>query len=154
MAIEILDALIARLSTITTVNGYTTDIGLNIQYWQEIPLDYESGGIAIFDQPPDNAQTVIQVGQKHEYVLPVEIQANSFEVSGLSMAQLSCRLIDDLIRCIGTDPTLGGICYYAVLRSTSKSIDVAGKRAVTVSLNVDLKYRRPLYQVTLDPIRV
>jgi hypothetical protein len=150
----ILKALIEQLSTITIANGYTADIGQKILYWQEIPLDYDGpGAIAIFDQPGDNAQTISQVNQKHEYTLPIEIQALSFEVEGLSMVELSCRLIDDIIRCVAQNKTLGGLCFTPVLRSTSKNIDAAGKLAVQVTVSFDYKFRRELYQVTLDPAR-
>lgn len=100
---QIVSAVETRLKTIKVVNGYETDIGLNINVWQT--TDFQESELPAIDVR-DPSEEVDVRGGNHICNLTIEIEA---KVSGTTSAAAMRDIIADTIKAIGTDPTFGGL---------------------------------------------
>ena len=91
----LIDNIKTQLQTITTGNGYETNLGSNVFEWRETPLQQsELPGIVIRD--PSNQQT--KTFGKHESVLKLEI-----EIYTQGLPVVTRKAIADVIKCIGVE---------------------------------------------------
>ena len=101
---DIVDAFKTLLQTITVVNGYETNLGNNVYEWRPTALEEnELPGLVFRDKP---GKTDIAIG-KHQHNLDVEIE---IKVSGSTVSATMRKCIADVIKCIGTQNTIGGTC--------------------------------------------
>lgn len=139
--LALLNAIASRLATITTANGYLTNIGLKSSYWQDWEFEYGEVGAVTFK---DLEEEVAEINQYHEFLLHLEIEAVAY---GENLITIGCYLQTDLSRVIGIDPTFGQLAIKTELKATSKQILTEGKRAISLILNLDITYRESLWQV-------
>lgn len=146
--LDLLNAIASRLATITTANGYETDIGLRSSYWQDWDFEYGEVGAITFR---DLEEEVTEVNQFQEFLLHLEIEAVAYTSAGsVSEVELGCNLQFDLIRAIGVDPTWGKLAIKTELKETAKQIQTEGKRAMNLTLSFDITYRDPKW-LRLNP---
>ena len=91
----LVDNINTQLQTITTGNGYETNLGSNVFEWRETPLQQsELPGIIFRD--PSNQQS--KTFGKHESTLRLEI-----EVYTQGLPAIMRKAIADVIKCIGVE---------------------------------------------------
>lgn len=137
---DILNAIAQRLAIITTSNGYQTNIGLKSSYWQDTDFEYGETGAVTFR---DLEEEVKEVNQVQEFLLHLEIEAVAYSENLLAVG---CHLQSDLIKAIGVDPTWGGSAIKTELKGTEKQIATEGKRAIALTLKLDIQYRESRWQ--------
>lgn len=128
-----------RMGQIAIANGYATEIGLNTFYWHDLPLEYGQAGLVYRDVEEEHAQ----IGCAHDNTLHVEVEGLLFTndpgVGGN-------KILADIIRAIGVDPTWGGEAYDSRLNKNSTVVETDGRSAVRVLVEFDILYRIPLWQ--------
>jgi len=93
---QIVAAVITQLETITTVNGYNTDVGNSVYEWREYPVDEsETPCLIVADT---ECETVDEGGDIHDHRLTIEI---GIEVSGSSSAGDMRNVLADLNKAVG-----------------------------------------------------
>jgi hypothetical protein len=104
---SIVDALQARLQTITTDNGYSTTIA-NVDVWKTVAYEQHNlPSIEIRDVDAVLSQEGISSG-RIDHQLPFEL-AVSFV--GDESPESARDIIADILRAIGTDETFGELAY-------------------------------------------
>jgi hypothetical protein len=133
---NILSDLLTQLATITTDNGYSTDIGDNASYWDVYPDDYSGpASVTVCDRDEDSEK----VNRYYNQTLHVEITAIAYTTGANKLAD-SCNLLADLMKATVQTRWTN---YANIVRpvSNSKEIEGKGKQAVCVTLNIDIEYR-------------
>lgn len=100
----IIDAILTKLRTITTTNGYETNVGNNIFEWRANPLEEsEMPGIVLRDTFPEEIMTV----GAHEHTLLIELFIFTAGADAVAQAR---KIIADLNKAMGSiDRTWGGL---------------------------------------------
>ena len=134
---EIVDAIKARLATIRTGNGYGTDLGLHVFEWKVTAFgDGELPGVAF----RDTEQTVVELtGGYRNVSLTVEFILGA--ASGAATASIVRQAIADLVRCVDTDPTWGGLAWDTAIQSDEMFMDHDGKLTGLAKVTVAVKYQ-------------
>jgi hypothetical protein len=128
-----------RMKSIAITNDYLTDIGINTFYWHDPPLEYDEPALVYRDVGEEHGQ----IGRTHDNQLHVEVEGLLFTDSpGVN----GNRVLADIIRAIGKDPTWGGLAYDSRLNKNSTVTETDGKTAVRVLVEFDILYRVPLWQ--------
>ncbi len=135
--LEILTKIGERLAGITIANGYSTDLGEVVTYFEDIDSEYNKEGFNYRDV--DNEFFALK-NNYHEAVMPVEIDAILF---GENVLELGCRATSDILRAIAIDPTWAGCAIDTVLKERFKSIETKGRKAIKVGVTIDIVYRFP-----------
>jgi len=133
---NILSDLLTQLETITTDNGYSTDIGANASYWDVYPDDYAGPPTVTFCDRDEDSE---KVNRYYNQTLHVEITAIAYTTGANKLAD-SCNLLADLLRATVQTRWTN---YANIVRpvSNSKEIEGKGKQAIKVILNIDIEYR-------------
>lgn len=137
---DIMSAIGDRLNKIAIANGYFTDLGTDIFYWQAEDAEYDAFCLIYRDVGEEHTQ----IGNTRENQLHVEVEAVLFtDNSGAD----GNKAIADIIKAIGIDPTWNKLCFNTQLVKNEMVVDTAGKTAVRVIVYADLFYRVPLWAV-------
>jgi hypothetical protein len=132
---QIITAVDTRLKTITTVNGYNTNLGNNIFEWRDAPLQESELPGAVYR---DLQQTTVMAVGYHEHALALEIL---ILLSGTEAATTIRKLIADVIKCVGTDRTWGTLAEDTLPVSDEEiAIEHAGKKIGGISLKFIIQY--------------
>jgi hypothetical protein len=119
-------------------NGYNTDLGLNVLYWQDWLTEYKSDALVYRDMDEET----IEKGLEHENNLLVEIEARKFSDSpGID----GNKCLQDVIRAIGADITLGGLAIKVSLTGNEKDVETEGKTVVRTLVKFNVLYRNPRF---------
>jgi hypothetical protein len=105
---QIVDALVGRLKTITTANGYASDIGGNVYSWFPENLSTEVLPLLMVN---DLGDTLTDSGQDQiEHSLRIQIEGHI--AAGTTTDQAIRSLIGDIAKVVmdPQDRTLGGLC--------------------------------------------
>lgn len=138
----IIDALVVRLKTLTTANGYSSNAGFAVYDWH--PENLQAATVPMLNVM-DRAETVEDLGggDRTEHKLSVDVTGNvSNGVNTISDAR---ALLGDIAKCLmsPTDRTLGGACD-SISMSDGGTIQLEqatdGTRA-SVSLSLSVLYR-------------
>lgn len=138
---QILDAIEERLKSITRANGYSSDIGMDCEYWRDFPLEYNGDtACGFFDEDEDAEQVNVMTSHR----LIVEIHAIAFIRENAKHE--SSELIGDIIRAVGVDTTWDGLAVSTKLGggdrgSNEKEIETIGRRACRVTQIIEIHYR-------------
>jgi hypothetical protein len=135
----ILEDLLTQLETITVLNGYNTDIGLNADYWSVYDDQYNGPSTVTFC---DREEDTEKVNKLYNQVLHIEITAIAYSSAANKLTD-GCNLLDDLKKAI----ILSRWSDYALIVrpvSNTKAIEGKGKQAVQVAFNVDVEYREAI----------
>ena len=131
---QIVDALDARLQTITIANGYSADLG--VYEWLVTPLEEEDLPAVIFRDTVDDIDTD-EIGQrrKHDLAVTLDIAASS-----TASADAVRELMRDVLTAIGTDKTFGGLAYNTEPLSASLEVSEADQRLSGGQIELEIKY--------------
>lgn len=131
-------ALKARLQTITVANGYQTDLGLDVAYWRDPTVEHGRACVGFRDVRAEHTR------QNAMHLHTVRVQIVAF-VFGDDLGAAMDAAADDIIRAIGTDPTLGvGLAVAEIVESEWDIRGDAGE-AGTVNIGIDIKYKVPAW---------
>jgi N-acetylglucosamine-6-phosphate deacetylase len=132
---QIMTAVDARLKTVTTDNGYNTNLGASVHEWRETALEIaELPGVIYRDI---SQTTVIAVGYHvHNLVLELDIF-----VSGASAPALLRQCIADAITAVGTDRQWSTLAEDTLpVNDENIAIEHEGKRIGGVRLRFVIQY--------------
>ena len=134
---EIVDAIKARLQTLQVANGYGTELGLHVFEWKVTAFaDSELPGVAF----RDTEQTVAELtGGFRNVSLTVEFILGA--ASGAATASVVRQGIGDVVRCIDTDPTWGGLAWDTAIQSDEMFMDHDGKLTGLAKVTAVVKYQ-------------
>jgi hypothetical protein len=134
---EIVDAIKARLATIRTGNGYGMDLGLHVFEWKVTAFaDSELPGVCF----RDTEQTVAELtGGFRNVSLTVELILGA--ASGASTPGIVRQGIGDVVRCVDSDPTWGGLAWDTEIRSDEMFMDHDGKLTGLAKVTAAVKYQ-------------
>lgn len=106
---QILTSLSALLATITTANGFRTNVGQNVEEWDETPLDPDLETLRIEYRDESGEQSYEAVGE-HLHIMPVTFRILcQNNTAGSALSTLRSALAD-LYQALYADVTLGGLC--------------------------------------------
>lgn len=134
---EIVDAIKARLQTIQVANGYDTDLGRHVFEWKVTAFaDTELPGVAF----RDTEQTVAELtGGFRNVSLTVEFILGA--ASGAGTSSIVRQAIADVVRCIDSDPTWGGLAWDTAIQSDEMFMDHDGKLTGLAKVTAVVKYQ-------------
>jgi len=136
---QVMAAVIDRMKTIRTANGYLTDIGKNVFRWRMTPLNEgEVPGMSVRDP----RRTVLRrySDSLRDYQLTVEMEAVSAPGS-LTDSDLNNTLQDLYRAFLEVDPTFGGLVFSAEPDSDEKTFDHQAQKFGSAICRFNLTYR-------------
>jgi hypothetical protein len=126
-------ALVAQLKTITTANGYTTNLGANVAEWRGYPAETSEMPIAIVRDGEDKLESEHAVHQ-HELEVAIEIIT-----SGANAVSDVRKMLADVYRAIGVDTSVGG--YVNEIEYTGDTLSLVHEEQKIISGLVSLLLR-------------
>lgn len=139
--LEILTNIGERLGEIAVANGYFTDLGQKVEYFDDLDTEYSKTSLTFRDA---DAELFSLKNPYHEGVMPVEIEGIIF---GENVLELGCQAIADILKAVAVDPTWSGKAIDTNLRERFKSVETKGKKAVRVGVTIEVVYRFPRWRV-------
>lgn len=132
---QIIDAFAARLQTITTGNGYETNLGSNItQYrtedWQESELP--GGDIT------EGEESIVASGTDHIFTLPLSL---AIKVSGAASIADVRKVIADVTKAIGVSKFSNLIETMTPVSNEEPDFDKRDKLFGGITMNFEVNYR-------------
>lgn len=102
---KIVDAVIARLSTISVEAGYETDLGARVEEWPVRFDESEVPAVGVYDLPDEITKDSLHSrGATHR----LKIQVRIFTAKGARARDLR-QMIGDVVRGVGEDILWGGL---------------------------------------------
>lgn len=101
---QIIDAVDTRFKTILTANGYETDLGQNVFHWKENAFEQDHLPCLEYRDVSDPPEDIAFQLRLHTITLEVRAYAKGSDVD-----KTARKLIADIVKCIGTDLTWGGL---------------------------------------------
>lgn len=143
----VIDALKTRLATITTGNGYETNIGSNVKEWYTgdandtyMPMINITDGNVDLRMDGDDLGGIRMGKERHEIDCRLEIRLSN----GTSTSTTLRKAIADVYKALGVDRTLGGLCKDLRPRTDTMSIDQQDKVIGTANVTISLFYETAL----------
>jgi len=136
--LTLLQALQTQLGTIKTANGYTSNIGNAVTYWDAYEVDYNGPAAVTFRDLETQYQ---RINQNYVNKLSVEIEAIAFTKQADKLT-LSVGLLEDIKTAIAVEPWGQNIIAVRPLLD-GKEIQAKGKQSVCVTLTIEIEYREP-----------
>jgi hypothetical protein len=131
---NLIQALITRLQTITTANGY--NYNPSIHYFFDLAQEYEDSNPLI--SIVDSTEAYEDVGLARHNTLSLELHILQPVTDPLLNSH---NLLQDIIKCLEVDETLGGACLKLQLVSLEKDKQTEGRTVVMQKLTIDTSYR-------------
>lgn len=134
---QIVTALDTLMKTIKVVNGYQTNAGLNVFVWRSTPLE-QTDLPAILLRDTTDPIDAEGVTDRADHLLTVEF---ALYASGATADAASRTLVEDVLKALGTSPTLSGKCYD--MRPTASNLVAEHQdiRLAAASLTIQIRYR-------------
>jgi hypothetical protein len=139
---EILQAIQTQLATLTITNGYSTDVGLHVLYWQDLPVEYDGPPVVTFF---DTKGDINEIGSQHEHQLDVRIDAIAYIKS--DPITESCNLLADIIALVGKNRRWTKNVVNTYLIENLKEIELKSKPAVRITVELRIDYRAPFFKI-------
>lgn len=136
--LTLLQSLETQLKTIKKDNGYTSDIGNVVTYWDSYEVDYNGPAAVTFR---DAETQYLRLNRRYVNKLSVEIEAIAFTKQADKLT-LSVGLLEDIKTAIGVKPWGGNIIAVRPVMD-SKQIQAKGRQAVSVVIIFEIEYREP-----------
>ncbi len=133
---QVIDAIITRIKTITTANGYETDVGNSVFEWHT--TDFAEADLPVIDVR-DTSESVEVIGGHHANTLNVEVEVKTLGIAGDTEIR---DIIADISKAIGTDTSLGSLVQNT--RPVNNEILSAGqqdKKIYSVIVGLEVQYR-------------
>lgn len=138
---QIVDAIEARLRTITVANGYNTNAGQHVYVWRTVSLeDAELPALCVYDTDCAMAESGSIGYMTHE--LQVVIDAI---VSGSASRTEVRKLMEDVFRAIGVDRTWGALAEHTEIQSHGINLEQAERLIGAGQVRLLITYRAPLW---------
>lgn len=140
---QIVNAIDARFKTITTANGYVTNIGNRVACWETVDLSrletmmllYRDRLADILDSPHDRSD--------HR----LGFEANIVAKAGALTADEVRAMINDVSKSLGVDYTLGGLAISTrVISHEVDDIEQLGKIVGGGTVRFEVLYRTALFE--------
>jgi hypothetical protein len=131
---SIVDALDTRLQTITTANGYSQNLG--VHEWLVTPLEESDLPAVIFRDTTDDIDTDEMLRRDHTLTVEMDVAA-----SATASPDTVRELMRDILTAIGTDKTLGGVCYDIEPQTASLEVSEADQRLAGGNVVIEIRYR-------------
>ncbi len=136
----IVDAIVTRMQSITTVNSYETELGANVYEWRTTDLQASELPCVIIK---DASETVVVKGSVHEYTLPIELE---IKATGSDMTVIRDALADVIVA-VGTDPGWGSLVVRTIpVENETLDFDQQDRKYSTTILKLELTYRTKPFQ--------
>lgn len=132
--LNLIQALVTRLQTITTANGY--NYNPSVEYFFDLAQEYEDSNPLI--SIVDSNESYEDVGLARHNTLSLELHIIQPVTDPLLNSH---SLLQDVIKCLGVDETLGGNCLKLQLISLEKDKDTSGRTCVFQKLTIETSYR-------------
>lgn len=133
---QILNSILTHLATLTRVNGFATDIGLHVTYFQDYPVAYDGPeSVTLFDEDGNTDE----VGAHHIKKVMLTIDAIAYIQT--DPVQESCNLLADIVALIGRNRNWDGLAVGTYLYKDTKVLEEMGKKAVRVRQEFRVDYR-------------
>lgn len=135
------------LSQVTVENGYLTDMGNSVFYWQSIGFEY---GIKEGVSYQDVVSSIEQLNNSYEHVQTVQLMAVSFVEHEIDSIEFNMKVRDqadrmrsDLFRVIRENESWGGLAFNTAPapETTSLTVETEGQTAIRFSIEIEIKYR-------------
>jgi hypothetical protein len=133
---RIIDALRARLQSITTANGYNFDLGNKVYEWRVANVHQSDLPVLVYRDVSCDTDTV-EMGERHTLRVEIGLQASSANITVASLR----KMIADVRRAIGIDPQWGGLAINTYYRGHVIDIDQAERVIGGATLRIDIVYR-------------
>lgn len=135
---NIVTALDTLLKTIKVVNGYQTNAGLNVFEWRGTPLEQTDLPAILFRDTTDPIDSE-GVTDRADHLLTVEL---AMYAAGSTAPASSRVLIEDVLKALGSSPTLGVAAVYDMRPAASNLVaEHEGIRLAAASLTIQIRYR-------------
>lgn len=134
----ILEAVLTQLETITIANGFNSNAGQNVTYFDPYSAEYKGPAKVTVRDSDDDSE---KVNTYHHVLLQLEIEAIAYTTESTKLAD-SCKLVEDLVDCLVRDRAWHPAGVIAVRRKgRNKQIEGGAKQAIAVTLNIEVEYR-------------
>ncbi len=130
---QIIDEISSLLSRITIVNGFHSDLGEVLSYWQDYPNQYGTN-ILVYQ---DTEESASEQGEDWVNTLQVEIEGR------VSDSIEPVKILEDIYSAIGHDPTLGGKCIKILPPSNQVLVETEGRVVSRAIVILGILYRTP-----------
>jgi len=130
-------AVIARLETILTANGYETDAGTNVFEWRDAPLA-ETELPAVVVRDTDDAAELTAGETNHEFTIELDIFA--IGTATLDAAEVSRKVVADVVKAMGVDFTFGGLTHNMIHLGESAIVDQESRKLLAITVEFALYY--------------
>ncbi len=132
---QIMSALKTRMQTITTGNGYVTNIGSNVFEWRT--TDFQVSELPAMDIR-DTGEEVEVRGGNHIYTLTVEIES---KVSGATSGADMRDIMADIIKAIGTDTGFSNLVQDTKpVQNESTGLGQNDKKIGSILMTFEMRY--------------
>ena len=138
---QIIQALIGRLATISTANGYETGLGAKVaRGLREVPKKDELPAIVLRE---GKATTNATVNAGFDTTtLRIELAARDRFQEGVENAYgRANKMLADLTKALGVDPTFGGLAIDTMLIENNIGVEDKGFSIAAIDASVDIKFR-------------
>lgn len=105
---QVVQALETLLGTITKTNGYLTNVGNKIYRGTDRPLEISELPGAVMVEGQESSDQEVTIGKNHHY-LNISVEARTTYTDTENYQQVAGKMLADIIKVVGTDPTLGGL---------------------------------------------
>ena len=137
---EILTAVLARLATITVANGYLTNIGNQVTYWDVWDAEYAGPPSVTIRDTEDSSE---KVNLFHKILMSLDVEAIAYTTEETKLVD-GCNLTSDLVKCLVRDLSWHVAGMIAVRRKrVTKAIQGSGKQAIRVTVGIEIEYKEP-----------
>lgn len=135
---QIIDALAIRLHTITLVNGYATNAGVNVFVWRKHPVT-----------PAETPCLLVQDGElNREYGVTIAKVKNTLTCNILALTvdskastpELARMMEEDIVKCMATWDTAGGLADRLLVTKSSPSMEQHEQMVGMVQITVEIVY--------------
>ena len=141
----IIDAINTRIETITTDNGYVTNIGENVLVDEAADISDEESPYTRVVDFEDECGINTSVDGIFLYELPIAIEAY---ITGTTSPKTGREAVFDILEAVGQDPRCSNSIAYIKPVSQSIEVEHAGKKAVKATVWCNIKYQTKAYART------
>jgi len=134
--LALLQSLQTQLATIKTTNGYATNIGAQVGYWDTYPDDYNGPDCVSFK---DIETQYERINQRYQNKVAIEITAFAWTNKTDKLTQ-SCQMLEDIYQAVVVEPWDNSVIAVRPL-TDGKDIQARGKQAILVEMIVEIEYR-------------
>lgn len=138
---RIIDKLVSIFQTITTANGFRSEVGNNVYEWKTD--NYQDVDLPAMNVR-DVSEEITPRGTNHIYTLTIEIEARVTASTSTADAR---EVIADIHSLMGSYPNLDGLAYLVrPLQNTLLDFDKKDKKYSSISITLEVQYATKIFQ--------